>query len=406
MAKKQLILHITDNHDFNAKSLKKEEQGYNNDVISHNRIQCVVATMEGCTVRDISMCLGMDPKTIIKNVKNFNEGGIEQLLAYGKSTGRPPKLTEQLEEHVYEDTMMFNEPRDVLNDCTNKSWDSKLLQTYIFETTGVNLSRSSITRRLHKLGFSYTRPTYSLAKAIPEDQLDFEWYIHQLTAMQQITLRKPCEYVSDNPILQEYYKALESTYGTAKDIYGLPIAIGFGDESHVRSYMALQEAWSKTGEQTRIPTYGKHEYVGLFGMLEYNSGNVHCKVTEKLDAVSFIDFLNELLVNYDGRHLCLILDNARIHHAILLREFLAEHDLKGKLTILYLPPYSPQLNRIEGLWKWLKSSVINNVFHPSVKSVLKEVTIFLKWCTTHRDEVKSRLCFPKAHILHSNNLTI
>ena len=56
----------------------------------------------------------------------------------------------------------------------------------------------------------------------------------------------------------------------------------------------------------------------------------------------------------------MILDNAKIHHAKLLQNFLDKN--KGRLELMFLPPYSPNLNKIEELWGWLKDSVINNVF--------------------------------------------
>ena len=57
----------------------------------------------------------------------------------------------------------------------------------------------------------------------------------------------------------------------------------------------------------------------------------------------------------------MILDNARIHHAKLLQPFLKEHE--DRLTLLFLPPYSPNLNAVERVWGWLKKSVIANRFH-------------------------------------------
>lgn len=44
----------------------------------------------------------------------------------------------------------------------------------------------------------------------------------------------------------------------------------------------------------------------------------------------------------------MILDNAKIHHAKLLKPFL--EDFKDRLELMFLPPYNPELNLIEGLW--------------------------------------------------------
>lgn len=78
-------------------------------------------------------------------------------------------------------------------------------------------------------------------------------------------------------------------------------------------------------------------------------------------------FFQKVLVTYPTGELVLVLDNARIHHAKLLQPFLEEQ--KKRLKLVFLPSYSPQLNIVEGLWKWLKSSVINNVFYSTVSEI-------------------------------------
>jgi transposase len=44
---------------------------------------------------------------------------------------------------------------------------------------------------------------------------------------------------------------------------------------------------------------------------------------------------------------------------------------------IFLPPYSPELNIVEGLWKWLKSDVVNNVFYHTVAEIRKNVQSFM-----------------------------
>ena len=86
----------------------------------------------------------------------------------------------------------------------------------------------------------------------------------------------------------------------------------------------------------------------------------------------------------------MILDNARIHHAKLLQNFLEEN--KDRLELVFLPPYSPKLNRIEKLWKWLKDSVVNNVFFHSVNEIKNAVKKFIDWINTIPQIVIDRLC--------------
>ena len=86
----------------------------------------------------------------------------------------------------------------------------------------------------------------------------------------------------------------------------------------------------------------------------------------------------------------MILDNARIHHAKLLEPFLEEN--KEKLEFMFLPPYSPNLNMIEGLWKWLKEKVIYNVFYKSVLEIRKNINIFFEEITRNPKIIVDRLC--------------
>lgn len=86
----------------------------------------------------------------------------------------------------------------------------------------------------------------------------------------------------------------------------------------------------------------------------------------------------------------MVLDNARIHHAKLLQPFLEDH--RERLELVFLPPYSPQLNLVEGLWKWLKSDVINNVFFPTVSEIRKKVTAFMQSIALDAQTIIDRHC--------------
>lgn len=86
----------------------------------------------------------------------------------------------------------------------------------------------------------------------------------------------------------------------------------------------------------------------------------------------------------------MILDNARIHHAKLIQSFLDE--VKGRLKLMFLPPYSSDFNLIEGLWGWLKSSVINNVFFPSLPQVKVTIQKFIENINKVSTQTTDRLC--------------
>lgn len=86
----------------------------------------------------------------------------------------------------------------------------------------------------------------------------------------------------------------------------------------------------------------------------------------------------------------MILDNARIHHAKHIQSFLTDN--KNRLELIFLPPYSPQLNLMEAVWKWLKESVINNVFFGNVQKIILAVRSFLKDVNLRKADVINRVC--------------
>lgn len=158
----------------------------------------------------------------------------------------------------------------------------------------------------------------------------------------------------------------------------------------IRDYQALANTWFPKGKQKIIPTYGKHRGVKLIGTLDYESGEIFCIEEEQYDAKVFLAFLVKVVEKYAGEKIVMILDNARIHHAKLIQPFLDAH--KDTLQLVFLPPYSPNLNLIEGLWGWLKKSVIYNVFYSSVDDIRKAVRTFLSEISKNPMQIVDRLC--------------
>jgi transposase len=157
----------------------------------------------------------------------------------------------------------------------------------------------------------------------------------------------------------------------------------------IRDYQAIMKTWFPKGEQKIIPTYGKHHGAKLVGILDYETGAVYVEEHEKYDAEVFLSFLKNVLIRYPNGKIIMVLDNARIHHAKLLNEFLSENP---RLELMFLPPYSPKLNVIEGLWGWMKDSVINNVFFKTRQEICTAVMNFIDWVNTVPEQVIDRLC--------------
>jgi len=74
----------------------------------------------------------------------------------------------------------------------------------------------------------------------------------------------------------------------------------------------------------------------------------------------------------------------------LLNDFLESN--KDRLTLKFLPPYSPDLNLTEELWGWLKNSVINNVFFKNLSAIRTAVHEFIDYINLTPLKTVDRLC--------------
>ena len=104
--------------------------------------------------------------------------------------------------------------------------------------------------------------------------------------------------------------------------------------------------WSLKGQQPEISTYGGRKRQHLIGAVEPLEGNLHVAFSEMLKASQFQHYLEGLLARYPApKKLIMVLDNARAHHSKELKPFLDAN--KDRLELVFLPPYSPDLNPME-----------------------------------------------------------
>lgn len=318
------------------------------------RLQTVRLAIIGYTLKDIAQIVGRCVKTVKSHIMAFYHSGL-QGLEFKRSTGRKPYLTPDQEKEIY-DVVTDKTPQESGFDG-EMNWTSKFIKQLIQKQFNVKYSDRGVRSLLQRIGMSYTRPTYRLAKADPEKKEQFKQRFG--------FLRKQ--------LLEEKIDR-----------------ILFIDETMIRDYLAVSRSWSPKGRQRKIPTYGKHWGTKIIGALDYESGEVFCVQKLQYTAVEFLWFLERLVWYYANQRLVLILDNAKIHHATLLKPFLEEHS--ETISLEFLPPYCPDLNPIEGLWKWMKQSVINNVFFSNVSQIRVAVAKFLRRIDQERDVVIDRLC--------------
>ncbi|AIQ62439.1 transposase [Paenibacillus stellifer] len=305
----------------------------------YERYLAIRLHLEGRTLTEIADILGRSFPAISGYWKNYRKNGL-QGLELGEYPGGSKRLSNEQEERLKQ-VIAEKRPVDVGFEA-KYTWTLKLIRAWILREYCEDYTLKGVSKMLNRLGFSYTKATYTLAKANPEEQEQFR----------QVTL----------PELKD-----QLDQGKVDHLL-------FEDESAIRAYLALQYNWFPRGQQRKIKTYGQHQGAKLFAAIDYETGHALHREEEKLDAKAFQRFLTDILQTYSGK-VVVVLDNAHIHHADEIQPFLKEH---ARLQLVYLPKYSPELNPTEGLWKWLKHDVVNNVFFQKFYVIRSHVAAFMK----------------------------
>ena len=93
----------------------------------------------------------------------------------------------------------------------------------------------------------------------------------------------------------------------------------------------------------------------------------------------------------------IVLDNARYNYARATRAFAEENDI----LLLFLPPYAPNLNIIERLWKFTKKHLVNNTYHEDYSQFYSATESFFNNLDEHHQELASLLT-QKFQIIHAD----
>jgi len=131
--------------------------------------------------------------------------------------------------------------------------------------------------------------------------------------------------------------------------------------------------------------------IALFGAVNLGTGQLLFQLEEKFNAMTFQSFLEKMLSHrLSDRKLVVILDNAKYHHAKLLKPFLRRH--RKQLKLEFLPAYSPELNPIERVWKLTRRLCTHNRYFSQLADLLDAVSGQLALWKEPNDTLRKLCC--------------
>ena len=134
------------------------------------------------------------------------------------------------------------------------------------------------------------------------------------------------------------------------------------DQTILRLFPPLRSAWSRVGQQARVPISGENAKAVLWGVLNPYTGHRLVQVSPSMGQSYFWALLKLLRNNYRDRPIALLLDKASSHRTPASRQ-LAE---QLGIHLLWLPTQASELNVMDQLWRDFKREVSSNSQYPDI----------------------------------------
>ena len=317
------------------------------------RIIAIIAIASGDPVCKVADLIQTSDETIRNWVNAFLWSGLHSLYPT-TSPGRPKILSDSDEKTLKKMLEKSPETYGLRGGC----WDAKKIRKLILQTFGKKLSTKYVPEVLKNIGLSFKKA--------------------------RVKAGKENEYQRNKWIERTWPKILEVAEKQDAHIF-------FGDEAYFSIFGTSGYTWSITNAEAVIESTGSKENIHVLGAINFQTGKTHALITEdKINDDVFICYLKTLLKE-TRKPIHLIVDNAGYHKSAKVRRFL--ETVAWRLTVHYLPPYSPDYNPIEILWKKLKKETTHNVYFESIEALWEALTKGLRAFRDEPDQVKALFGF-------------
>jgi transposase len=313
-----IILTQTEKTDLEVRHKKERDRRV------ADRIKAVLLCSEGWTQLAISQALRIRPETVHDHLEDYKNseklkpenGGSESYLTADQSA--------ELIAHIESSTYL--RAADI---CV-----------YVWDKYHIKLSESGMKKWLYRQKFSYKKPKGVPAKADKAQQKEFI----------------------------EFYEKLMNTLPEDEPVE-------FGDGVHPTMATKVTYGWIRKGQTKTIPTTASRTRMNLVGSINLETMGVTIKDYETINSGAMEGHFEQLRQKYPkAPKIHLILDNGSYNKSHETKEAAK----KCGIVLYYLPPYSPNLNPIERLWKVMNEHARNNRFFRSAKEFREAILEFFE----------------------------
>lgn len=303
------------------------------------RAQAVLLLMENISEPVILTLTGLKRTTAVKVRKKYIQGGISSLKSKRKEKKKRSLLTKGQRTEIT-DMLHTKTPRNYGWDWGY--WTPTILGKLILELYGAQYkSKTSLYIIFKQSKFTYHKPEKVYKK---RNQAVIDAWKKE-----------------NEPIVYEALKDQNTV-------------ILVEDEMIVTSQTTLQKIWLPQNSQPKIECSNTRKRRSFYGFLDIKTGEQKAFKAEKQTNIISADILRKVLSAHKGKKVLLFWDNAPWHKGEAMRALLATC---SNFKIINFPPYAPEENPQEHVWKAGRSQVTHNTFISDIDKTARELLYFL-----------------------------
>ena len=308
------------------------------DVHERLRLCVILAKSEGMSNESIAQAHRISLQSVYRYLLDYElKAKIKHDLRGGSESKLDKKQTQELHDYLEKTTYL----------------NAKAICDYVKAKYGVVYTVAGMRFWLQSQRFVYKEPIKVPGKLDPEKQKAFV----------------------------EAYEKLKSSLPNDEEIY-------FMDAVHPEFQSESVCGWIKVGEVKTLSATSAQYRMHFVGAIELKKMEVFAQEYDTIDAESVIAFFKEMEANSKANKIHIICDNGRSNKNKKLQEYLKT----SKIEVHYLPPYSPNLNPIERLWKVLrKKKTYNRYYEKFIDFKIAIRNFFFQDIPIIKDELISRI---------------
>jgi len=310
------------------------------------RVQAVVLAKQGRTAEDIAQALGCSLRAVKNWGAQYNQGGIAALHERPRS-GRPPGLDPQ--EYPRLKQRLDAPPRPEDGVCTLRGRD---IQRVLAQEFGAPMGLQAVYDLLHRLDYSSLMP-------------------------------RP-QHEESNPEVQEFFKEIvvEQIDAIAAAHPDKEIRTYFQDEARFGQKGTITRVWAPKGSRPRAVRQLRYTALYVLVAVCITTGATSALIMPELNADVLNLFLEQMSRELPAEvHAVLIWDGAGFHTS-------GDLMVPSNISVILLPPYSPELNPVENLWHYLRAHHWSNRAYQDYDELESEAAKSLCTVCLDREKVK------------------